>query len=252
MIDLPEPVQRPNADAVFLHAVAMRMAGAAAGEALKEVVECAASVARADACFVYLIEGSELVLRASKTPHHEAVNRFKIKLGQSISGWIAEHREPVVISQHASQDHRSQRFNQWSEDNFDGFLSAPVLSRGRIVGVLNLHHVAPHAYSDREITLVSAIALLAGAEIEQVRLERENFQLLGKLETRTFVERAKGILQRDLKMSEEDAYRIMQRESQQRRKSMREIAEAVIVSDELKTSRSSGKSAIQEIRKNVS
>jgi uroporphyrinogen-III synthase len=85
--------------------------------------------------------------------------------------------------------------------------------------------------------LIATIGLLVGAEIERARLENENSQLLGKLETRTFVERAKGILQRDLKMSEDEAYRIMQRESQQRRKSMREIAEAVIVSDELKTSR---------------
>ena len=48
------------------------------------------------------------------------------------------------------------------------------------------------------------------------------------------VERAKGILQREMKLSEEDAYRALQRQSQQMRKSMKEIAESVILNDELK------------------
>ncbi len=253
VMDTPEPVQHQSADVAFLHAIAIRMAAAVPfGEVLKEVVEFATSVVKCDSCFIYILEGNDLVLRASKNSHPEAVDRLKLKLGQGITGWVAEHREPVVVSQNASGDRRFQRFNELPEDRFEAFLSVPVLSRGRVVGVINLQNRTPHAYSDREITLIATIGLLVGAEIERARLENENSLLLGKLETRTFVERAKGILQRDLRMSEDEAYRIMQRESQQRRKSMREIAEAVIMSDDLKTARSGGKSAIQEIRKNVS
>jgi uroporphyrinogen-III synthase len=238
VMDMPEPVQRQSADVAFLHAIAIRMAAAAPfGEVLKEVVEFATSVVKCDSCFIYILEGNDLVLRASKNSHPEAVDRLKLKLGQGITGWVAEHREPVVVSQNASGDRRFRRFNELPEDRFEAFLSVPVLSRGRVVGVINLQNRTPHAYSDREITLISTIGLLVGAEIERARLENENSLLLGKLETRTFVERAKGILQRDLKMSEDEAYRIMQRESQQRRKTMREIAEAVIVSDDLKMSR---------------
>jgi uroporphyrinogen-III synthase len=54
------------------------------------------------------------------------------------------------------------------------------------------------------------------------------------LETRKLVERAKGILQRDLGVSEEEAYQTIQRESQQRRKSMKDLAESIILSDDLK------------------
>jgi uroporphyrinogen-III synthase len=42
------------------------------------------------------------------------------------------------------------------------------------------------------------------------------------------------VLQRDLGLTENDAYRMMQRESRQRRKSMREIAEALLLGDDLK------------------
>jgi uroporphyrinogen-III synthase len=239
VIKMPDRVPRDSADVAFLHGIAIRMSAAAPfGEVLKEVVEFATSVVKCDSCFVYILEGNDLVLRASKNPHPEAVDRLKLKLGQGITGWVAEHREPVVVSQNASGDRRFQRFNELPEDRFEAFLSVPILSRSQLVGVINLQNLAPHAYSDREVTLISTIGLLVGAEIERARLENENSLLQGKLETRTFVERAKGILQRDLKMTEEDAYRIMQKESQQRRKSMREIAEAVIVSDDLKMSRS--------------
>ena len=244
---MPEKVQRESADVAFLHGIAIRMAAAAPfGEVLREVVDFATSVVRCDSCFVYILEGNDLVLRASKNPHPEAVDRLKLKLGQGITGWVAEHREPVVVSENACGDRRFQRFNELPEDRFEAFLSVPVLSRSQLVGVINLQNLAPHAYSDREVTLISTIGLLVGAEIERARLENENSLLHSRLEARTFVERAKGILQRDLKMSEEDAYRIMQRESQQRRKSMREIAEAVIVSDELKSSRNTSRASLRD------
>jgi uroporphyrinogen-III synthase len=80
---------------------------------------------------------------------------------------------------------------------------------------------------------MTTIGFLVGAEIEMARLECENTQLAGRLETRKLVERAKGILQRDLKINEEQAYVMLQRESQQRRRSMKEIADAIILSDSM-------------------
>jgi uroporphyrinogen-III synthase len=81
---------------------------------------------------------------------------------------------------------------------------------------------------------MSTIGFLVGAEVELARLENENLQLASQLQTRKILERAKGILQRDLKVSEEEAYLMLQKQSRQRRKSMREIAEAVILGDDLR------------------
>jgi uroporphyrinogen-III synthase len=82
--------------------------------------------------------------------------------------------------------------------------------------------------------LISAIGFLVGAEIELARLEEANSSLAEQLETRKIVERAKGILQRDFALSEEQAYLTLQRQSRQRRKPMKEIAEAIVLSDEVK------------------
>jgi AmiR/NasT family two-component response regulator len=71
-------------------------------------------------------------------------------------------------------------------------------------------------------------------ESEKFALETEKSVLSDKLETRKIVDRAKGIVQRDLRISEEEAYRTLQRESQQRRRSMRDIAESIILNDDLK------------------
>jgi uroporphyrinogen-III synthase len=109
-----------------------------------------------------------------------------------------------------------------------------VLCRGRLVAVINLQHRDPHEHSASEIQLVSTVGFLVGAEIELARLESENSQLAERLETRKVLDRAKGILQRDLGITEEEAYLTIQRQSRQRRRSKREIAEAILLADDLR------------------
>jgi signal transduction protein with GAF and PtsI domain len=219
----------------FLHKMASRMAAAdPLQEVLTHIVEFAASVVSCDSCFLYALEDGDLILRASRNAHPDVVDRLKLRLGQGITGWVAEHGKPVAVALKASQDPRFQLFKDLPEDKFEAFLSVPVLCRGRIVGVINLQNREPHEYSEREINLISTIGFLVGAEIEMARLEGVNIQLSEKLETRKLVERAKGILQRELKITEEEAYLTIQRQSRQRRKSMKEVAEAIVLSEDVK------------------
>jgi uroporphyrinogen-III synthase len=102
------------------------------------------------------------------------------------------------------------------------------------VGVINLQHRQRHAYRRREIRMISTIGYLVGAEIELARLEEANSSLAEQLETRKVVERAKGILQRDLGLNEEQAYLALQRQSRQKRRPMKEIAEAIVLSDDVR------------------
>jgi uroporphyrinogen-III synthase len=205
-------------------------------QALDRVLDFAVEVVKCDSCFVYVLEGDDLVLRASKNPHQELVDRLKLRLGQGITGWVAEHREPVAVFREAYKDPRFRYFTELPEDRYEAFLSVPLLSRGRLVGVMNLQHRDPQVYSPRDIRLLSTIGFLAGAEIEVARLETENSGLSRQLETRKLVERAKGILQRDLSLTEEQAYVSIQRQSRQKRKTMKEIAEAIILGEDVRSS----------------
>jgi K+-sensing histidine kinase KdpD len=92
--------------------------------------------------------------------------------------------------------------------------------------------------AQRTAELQQSITELREKESERARLESEKSALTDRLEIRKLVERAKGILQRELRISEQDAYRSMQRDSQQRRKSMKEISELIILNDDLKRSAS--------------
>src|SRR5215468_9654258 len=178
-----------DVDIDFLHDISSRFAAEdPLHQDLERIVEFASAVVRCDSCFIYIREGDDLVLRASKNPHGEEVGRLKLALGQGITGWVSEHREPVAVSQHAWQDARFRTFQELPEDSYEAFLSVPILSRGRVVGVINLQHRAPHTYTARQIRLMSMIGFLVGAEIEMARLEVENSQLLQKLETRKLME----------------------------------------------------------------
>jgi len=230
--------ESPDSEIGFLHEIGSRFAAADSLQTvLSRVVHFVSSVVQCDSCFIYVLEEDALVLRASKNPHSDLVDRLKLRVGQGLTGWVAEHRQPVAVGCHAFEDPRFQVFNELPEDHYEAFLSVPVLCRGRLVAVINLQHRHPHEHSWAEIQLIATIGFLVGAEIELARLESENSQLSERLETRKVLDRAKGILQRDLGVSEEEAYLTIQRHSRQRRRSKREIAEAILIADDLRRGR---------------
>ena len=228
-----------KSDIDLIHEIGSRIAAAdPLHDVLGRVVDLVSTLVLCDSCFIYVLEDDALVLRASKTPHPDVVDRLKLRVGEGITGWVAEHRKPVAVATRAFEDPRFQTFNELPEDRYEAFLSVPVLSRGKLVGVINLQHRQPHNHNRREMQLISTLGFLVGAEIETARLETENTQLSERLETRKIVDRAKGILQRDLGLTEEDAYLTIQRQSRQRRKSKKEIAEAIILGDDLRKAKS--------------
>src|ERR1700676_3812210 len=172
----------------LLHEIGVRL-GTAAGfhEVLTRVVDFASVLVKCDSCLIYVLEGDELVLRASKNPHPEVVGRLKLRLGQGITGWVAQPREPVAVPEKAANDPRFQFFHELPEDSYEAFLSVPLMCRGRVVGVINLQHRQHHVYRRREIRLISTVGFLVGAEIEMARLEDANSNLSDQLQTRKVV-----------------------------------------------------------------
>jgi signal transduction protein with GAF and PtsI domain len=219
----------------LLHEIGGQLATAGGfHEVLDRVVEFASGLVKCDSCLIYVLEGENLVLRASKNAHPDIVDRLKLRVGQGITGWVAAHNEPVAISERAALDPRFQFFHELPEDTYEAFLSVPLMCRGRVVGTINLQHRLPHVHKRKEIRLISAIGFLVGAEIELARMEEANSHLADQLQTRKVVERAKGILQRELGLSEEESYLALQQQSRQKRKAMREIAEAIILGYEVR------------------
>ena len=230
------PSEKPSpSEMEGLHEIGSQIAAASPlHTVLSQVVQFVSSVVQCDSCFVYVLQDSDLVLRASMTPKPDIVDRLKLRVGQGITGWVAEHKQPVAVSEHAADDPRFQSFHELPEDRYEAFLSVPVLSRDKLVGVINVQHREPHVHGRDEIQLISTIGFLVGAEIEMARLEVENTALSELLEERKLIDRAKAVLQRELRLTEEEAYLTIQKESRQRRRTKKQIAEAILLSEDMR------------------
>jgi signal transduction protein with GAF and PtsI domain len=187
-------------------------------------------------CFIYVREDVALTLWIWKHLDQGEPEYTTLPLERGYPALLAQHRVPLAISTNSQERAEPRVFDQWSTDTGETFVSVPLLARKELVGVINLQHRRPRRYSLREVTLLSALGRLLGAGIGISRLERQNSDLALELETRKLVERGKGILQRDLGLSEEEAYLRLQRQSQQKKRPIKEIAQAIILSAEVRQS----------------
>ncbi|MGA8026372.1 MAG: GAF domain-containing protein [Bryobacteraceae bacterium] len=211
-------------------------------EMLGEIVGLTVQVTECDACLVYLIERetNEIVLRASQVPHQVDLGNIRLKMGEGITGWVAEHRSIVALPENAAADRRFKRFQALVEDTYQAFLSVPLVTGGEVIGVINVHHREPHYHVPDEIALLTFVGEQMGVAIaksflseENIRLHEETAEIRRQLETRKIVERAKGILQHRHNVTEEEAYLRLRNESRRLRRPMRELAEAIILSEDL-------------------
>ncbi|MDZ7638222.1 MAG: GAF domain-containing protein [Bryobacterales bacterium] len=211
-------------------------------EMLDELIAISIEITRCDAGLVYLLDkaSGEMVLRASQLPHDKELGQIRIKMGEGVTGWVAEHRAVVALSEHSPEDKRFKRFSTLIEDTFEAFLSVPLVSGGELIGVLNTHHRSIHQHSSAEVALMTFVGEQMGVAIaksvlvdENSKLMEEALELKKQLETRKFVERAKGILQSKYGLTEEEAYLKLRNESRRLRKPMRDLAEAIIIAEDL-------------------
>jgi len=211
-------------------------------EMLGEIVGLTSQISGCDACLVYLVEmpTEEFVLRASQVPHAADLGNLRMKVGEGVTGWVAEHQSPVALSSKASADSRFKFFPALVEDTYEAFLSVPLINKGKVIGVINVHHRERHQHTAEEISTIQFMGEQMGSAIAKSLLEEENARLTEEtaevkrqLETRKVVERAKGILQRRQSLTEEEAYLRMRNESRRLRRPMKELAEAIILAEEL-------------------
>ncbi len=138
---------------------------------LQEVVTMLAEYTGGDSCLLYLLDGEQLVLCAANTPHLSAVGRVSLRLEEGLTGWVARERRLLAISREAYRDSRFKFFRDLPEDTYEAFLSAPIIARNQVVGVINVQHRAPHAHSGNEMELLSTVGEQIGAMLMLARLE---------------------------------------------------------------------------------
>lgn len=204
-------------------------------EMLGEIVGMTVQATECDACLVYVIDSAanEMVLRASQVPHAHDLGELRIKMGEGVTGWVAEHRSVVALPSNASADPRFKKFQALVEDTYEAYLSVPIVSGGESIGVINVHHRESHEHTGEEIATLIFIGEQMGAAVAKARLMDEAADVRQQLEDRKVVERAKGIIQQKYSTTEEDAYFRLRNQSRRLRRPMRELAEAIILAEDL-------------------
>src|SRR5271156_2342436 len=129
-------MEPPSSHVALLHRISSIVSSELSlDEMLGEIVGLTAQVTECDACLVYLIEGDtdEIVLRASQVPHASALGTLRMKMGEGVTGWVAEHKSVVALSSNAADDARFKRFQVLIEDTYEAFLSVPLISSGDLI-----------------------------------------------------------------------------------------------------------------------
>ena len=142
-------------------------------EVLQGVVALIVEYSECDSCLVYLIsqqkDHKELVLCASNNPHPDAIGKIRLRMDEGLTGWVARERRLLSIPREAYKDPRFKYFGDLPEDSFEAFLSAPVIARNRVVGVINVQHRNAHPHTGSEMETLTTIGEQVGCVLELAR-----------------------------------------------------------------------------------
>ena len=151
---------------------------------LQQLVGLTVEVTSCDAWLVYLLDRDrrEIVLRASQLPHTKEIGHIRMKMGEGITGWVAQHKSVVALGANASADTRFKSFQKLPEDTYEAFLSVPLVSAGELIGVINIHHRAQHQHSQEEIALVTFMGEQLGGALGKTSLAERSERATRRME----------------------------------------------------------------------
>lgn len=202
-------------------------------DVFRKIIQLVEGITKADACLLYLLIDDHLVLRASRHPHPEVIGKLTLKIGEGITGWVAQHQQPVVIHKKAYDDPRFRFFQELPEDRYEAFISVPLFFRDTVIGVLNVQHRTAQRYPDHILNLLLVVGRQVGGAIENARMLEGTKSLKSVLATRKFIDKAKDIISKKLNVSAEEAYNMLLRQSAKTGKSVRVVAESMMIAEDL-------------------
>lgn len=202
---------------------------------LKLIVTVTAEAMGSKICSLLLLDATGKILEVKATQSvSEAYNKKPhIKLGEGVAGRVAKCGKPITVYD-VRKDARYMNITIAKREKLCSLLCVPLSVKGKIIGALNSYTSKPHKFTKSEIDVLKSVANQAAIVIENFRLVVETKIIKEELESRKAVERAKGILMKQESLTEEEAYNRIRKYSMNNRKSMREVSEAIILSDQMK------------------
>ncbi len=213
------------------------------GEAyLEEILRLIVSIAAESLGFkitsLMLLDESKksLSIVATQSLSEKYRKKAPTPIEKSLSGRAVLAQKPIAI--YDVQQEPDYHYPEIArEEGLASLLSVPMMVGENVIGVLNCYTPAPHHFTETEIKMMASVAQQAAVAIENTRLKEKAEASQQELASRKLIERAKGILMKELNLGEDQAFKEMRKTAMDRRKSMKEIAEAVILSREIQSAR---------------
>ena len=144
---------------------------------LENVVDLAIRLLGADRGSIMLLDArkEELEMVTFRGLRNEAANA-RTRLGEGIAGWVAEHREPLIL-----QDVISDERFKGTDPQIRSALAIPLMAEDRLIGVLNISTISEHRFGEEDLEYLSAFGDLGAVAIENAllynRLQRRQDEL---------------------------------------------------------------------------
>jgi two-component system, response regulator PdtaR len=201
---------------------------------LRLIVVVTAQTMGSNICSLMLVDEKTqtLVIRATQSVSEVYNKKPPLKIGEGIAGKVAKENKPMGIKDVTKE--KEYKYREIArKEGLCSLLSVPLAVKGKVIGVLNCYTAEPHDFTETETDILLSIASQAAVAIENTELMVKSRVIQEELEERKKVERAKGILMKDGGLSEEEAYLKLRKYSMDNRKSMREVAEAIILTADM-------------------
>jgi len=202
---------------------------------LRLIVTVTAELMGSSICSLLLVDEAknELVIRATQSMSEAYNNKLPLKIGEGIAGKAVKENKPISVKD-VTKEKEYKHKDIAKKEGLKSLLCVPLVVKGKVIGAINCYTSKTHTFTETEINILSSIANQAAVAIENTELIVKSRVIQEELETRKRIERAKGILMKEEGLTEEQAYLKIRKYSMDNRKTMREIAEAIILSADIK------------------
>ncbi|MDO9565661.1 MAG: GAF and ANTAR domain-containing protein [Candidatus Desulfaltia sp.] len=204
---------------------------------LKLIVMVTAGVTGLEICSLWLVDESEnpkkIHLKATQSIDPDYVKDRSLNLNEGIVGYVVTHKRPCIVMDVLKEPMFKEK-DMAKKLGLVSMLSVPLQVKDeKVVGVFNCFTAHPHKFSETEVNMITTVANQAALAILNTELMVKTKVIQEELETRKIVERAKELLMRRRNKTGEEAYLWIRKRSMDTRKSMRCVAEAILLSEEL-------------------
>ncbi|HEY6423920.1 MAG TPA: GAF domain-containing sensor histidine kinase [Pseudonocardiaceae bacterium] len=163
-----------NSDAQLLfRVIEILSAGLDLDRVVQRVADLITETTSTDVCFVHLLDvpRGRLQLRGATPPFDRLARQIELPVGEGVSGWVAAHGEPVVITDNKRADPRYRYIPELRGEEFISMASVPMVTRpGDLVGVLNVHTRDRREFTEADVELLGSVAGLMAGAIENASL----------------------------------------------------------------------------------